>query len=275
MHHIPKSLLKTIKWFVDSHIYIAGMVVLLIKASIHATDGNQLMTLYIIFCFIGTWVIYTLHQIFGHYVRAQNYAWPGVKKVGILLFVAGLTSCILFIPLISTLKYNLWVPLIISGLYVLPFKYRRLRDIQYVKIFLIAFAWAWLSATNVQLLEHHHGTINYIAVLERFLFILGITIPFDIRDYQIDKKDGLKTLVSLLGIVTSKRLSVVILVITAGLSAYLFVTGWQSLIMTIAFISTYIVSSILCMYAEPYMPKLYYTALLDGMMGLPWLIMLL
>ena len=36
-------------------------------------------------------------------------------------------------------------------------------------------------------------------LLERFLFVFAITIPFDIRDMEIDIKEGLKTIPVIMG----------------------------------------------------------------------------
>lgn len=72
----------------------------------------------------------------------------------------------------------------------------RLREIPYVKIFLIALVW---SGATVLLPVIHTGkpwdNIQITLFLaERFFFVLAITVPFDIRDLDADQKAGLKTL---------------------------------------------------------------------------------
>ena len=77
----------------------------------------------------------------------------------------------------------------------------RLREIPFLKIFLISFVW---SATTV-LLPLIQSGINYnkenifAILLERFLFVFAITVPFDIRDMEVDAKGNLKTIPVILG----------------------------------------------------------------------------
>jgi len=72
----------------------------------------------------------------------------------------------------------------------------KLREIPYLKLFVIAFVW---STTTILLpVIHTERDLNNVDVIlmlfERFLFVLAITIPFDIRDLNVDKSVGLKTI---------------------------------------------------------------------------------
>ena len=72
----------------------------------------------------------------------------------------------------------------------------RLREIPYLKIFLISFVW---STTTILLpIIQSNYPLNKIAVMtllvERFFFVFAITIPFDIRDIESDRHSGLKTI---------------------------------------------------------------------------------
>lgn len=72
----------------------------------------------------------------------------------------------------------------------------RLREIPYLKIFLIAFVWA--SSTILLPIMQSNTVFNKVDVTamlaERFFFVFAITIPFDIRDMETDKQAGLKTI---------------------------------------------------------------------------------
>lgn len=77
----------------------------------------------------------------------------------------------------------------------------RLREIPCLKIFIISFVW---SAATIFLpiiqSGRYHDKENIMAILaERFLFVFAITIPFDIRDMQADKQEGLMTIPILIG----------------------------------------------------------------------------
>jgi 4-hydroxybenzoate polyprenyltransferase len=75
-------------------------------------------------------------------------------------------------------------------------RFFRLREISYLKIFLIAMVW---SATTILLpIVQSNQTFENIQVAcvlaERFLFILAITVPFDIRDMEADRNEGTITI---------------------------------------------------------------------------------
>ena len=78
---------------------------------------------------------------------------------------------------------------IATSLYVSPFKIWKfnLRDISGLKLFLIAFSWAGVTVL-FPLIQNELEISNNIKLLflERFLFIVAITIPFDIRDIDYD-----------------------------------------------------------------------------------------
>ncbi len=77
----------------------------------------------------------------------------------------------------------------------------RLREIPYLKIFIISFTW---SATTILLpviqTGRHFDTEHILLMLiERFIFVFGITLPFDIRDMADDRIAKTRTLPLLLG----------------------------------------------------------------------------
>ncbi len=89
----------------------------------------------------------------------------------------------------------------------------RLRQIPFLKIFLVSITW---SATTVLLPVIHHGMSLdahvWMVLFERALFVFAITIPFDIRDMMVDKRQGLKTIPLFIGERKSRMISVLTLV---------------------------------------------------------------
>ncbi len=96
---------------------------------------------------------------------------------------------------------------LISILYILPIlpKQNRLRDLNFIKIFLIAIVWSYLGLWTL-VDQAISKDIIPIILIERFLFILALTLPFDIRDQDIDHKMGVKTIPNSLGRKLSIRL---------------------------------------------------------------------
>src|SRR5690606_39484239 len=90
----------------------------------------------------------------------------------------------------------------VSFFYSIPLSGLGLRTIPFLKLFLIAFVWAGSSIGL--LLVVHHSLIQYqLLFFSVFFFVIGITIPFDIRDKSTDES-GLKTIPQVIGILPSK-----------------------------------------------------------------------
>jgi len=83
-------------------------------------------------------------------------------------------------------------------------KFKGLRSLPGLKLFVIALVWAGvtvlfpLSASGIAL-----GEGEWVVFAQRFLLILAITLPFDIRDLQLDDEQ-LATLPQTLGVNNSK-----------------------------------------------------------------------
>jgi len=133
-----------------------------------------------------------------------------------------------------------WIVLIpmgaLSFFYVIPIipfysNSPTLRQIPFLKIFVIAFVWSivivavpMLSSEYINF-ELHHLALFLYAILQVFCFVLGITIPFDIRDIKYDKQDGLKTIPSVLGIKPSIFFAELFLLISIGLLYVIFTSS--------------------------------------------------
>jgi len=108
----------------------------------------------------------------------------------------------------------------LSVFYVIPIipfysKSPTLRDLPYLKIFIIAIVWS-IAIVWLPLIDTHFGFISrnefVIAMIQNFLFVIAITLPFDVRDIEFDKSNNLKTIPQLLGIKSSIVLSFILLV---------------------------------------------------------------
>jgi hypothetical protein len=89
-----------------------------------------------------------------------------------------------------------------------------LRAVASLKIIIIALVWS--GATLLIPLKNENIVIDskfILSFIQRFLFVIVLTLPFDIRDLQFDKKQ-LQTIPQLIGIERSKKLGFVLLAIT-------------------------------------------------------------
>jgi 4-hydroxybenzoate polyprenyltransferase len=102
---------------------------------------------------------------------------------------------------------------------------KRLRDLGWGKIILIGWSWAWLTAF-IPLFYFTASSIQIAVIhtLERMLFIILITIPFEIRDITVDKSVGLMTLPERFGRKKTMRISIFLGAFIAFLSL---ITGFH------------------------------------------------
>jgi 4-hydroxybenzoate polyprenyltransferase len=98
----------------------------------------------------------------------------------------------------------LLIPGIISLMYPLTFKksnqsFTSLRMLPGVKIVLIAFSWSYVTHLIPVILYSSWGWDDTFEMLFRTLFVIGLTIPFDVRDLKFDLEE-MKTLPQLYGV---------------------------------------------------------------------------
>lgn len=169
---------------------------------------------YLALVFCSTILIYSIHRIVG-IKRLESYSQEGrfaiISKyrlhIGLYIVLSsiglGLALTMSDLALIIQL-----IPVgIISFLYTLPIltQNKRLRDFHYIKIFLIAIVWAYVA--SLPLLSAPFSALHLgLYFLEKLLFILAITLPFDIRDLEIDGYGDLKTIPSVMGKTATYRL---------------------------------------------------------------------
>ena len=148
--------------------------------------------------------------------------------------------------------------------YYIPFGQNSLRTFSFSKIFIISLCWTMATVYIPYILDQNSkiGSENYLLIVERFLFIFAITIPFDIRDIVNDKKHGLKTIPIAIGIRNALILSILILSLYLLLSAinYGFGPIFYSRVICASFVL------ILLLHIKPGLSNHYFTGLIDSSM---------
>lgn len=200
-----------LRWFsalVHSHFLIALCAVALTLETQVQIGLKPHIHPYLFLLFFATLFEYNLHRLITlifvpQALQDEKYVWLKEHiKIFLLVVVFAVTG---FIYTLSEAKKEVLIALaplaVIALFYSTPVwhfgkRLFRLREIPYLKIFLIALVW---SGATVLLPVIHTGKpwdIIQITLLlaERFFFILAITVPFDIRDLDADQKAGLKTL---------------------------------------------------------------------------------
>ncbi len=188
----------------------------------------------------GTLALYSTHRLIGirktrSFGNAGRYRVIRNYRHHILLYgmLGAALAGGLFTQLRPAGRWALLGPALVSLLYVAPlFRGKRLRDLPLVKIFLIALAWSLLTVWAFAVEKGLNGQLStWIMTAERMFFIFGITIPFDIRDLEVDAFTGVKTLPRQLGVAPAKRLAYLSLTLAgllAGLQVLLGCYPWAA-----------------------------------------------
>lgn len=137
-----------------------------------------------------------------------------LKVNQILMIVLNLIGLVILLLLALNLRFKAFLILIPFALviffYVIPFRKgnKNLRNIASFKLSLIAVSWAGVTVLFPLLNQDivFSGDV-WIVFIQRFLFILAIAIPFDIRDLKLDAAQ-LKTLPQSIGVLKSKLIGV-------------------------------------------------------------------
>lgn len=236
--------------------------------------------LLVAFVFLSTWATYNFQRLLRFnkwWLRARTGRLHWLvqsRKSLIILTLLALTGA--SITALFTLKANdLWVLVptgLVAVLYAYPFLVFRgrkgaLRDIPGMKIFWIAGSWTVVTVMLPLLRDGHWQTAYSWSMLERFLFILAITLPFDVRDLAYDPPDQ-RTIPQIIGVKRSAWLA--LLFNTLFMATVLF-NGWNSgygeqAVMALLVSGTFNIAALA--FAFRVRKETYYSLILDG---LTWL----
>ena len=178
--------------------------------------------LYLYISFLGTIIGYN----FVKYVSFSNLYYGQLIKSRIGVKIVTGICIVLFIYFgyqisIDTLVYLLPFVLL-TVLYAIPIfpNSKNLRSVAGIKIFIIGTTWAGITVlVPVIYVEGTLGFDMIIEVIQRFLFIVVMMLPFEIRDLKYDKRE-LKTIPQKIGITRTKVFGSILLVIFLSLTAF-------------------------------------------------------
>ena len=189
--------------------------------------------------------------------------------IGLLIIWAAIVvSTFLFVDLIfSSSTIIIGVFLIIIGLLyaLIP-----MREISYLKLPLISFVWAIATVLLPLYLNGLEGSVEILivlaVVLSRGLYISGLTIPFDVRDLEIDRLD-MKTVPQTIGVYSSLCWAMILvgasailwfgLIASESINIYVGVALGIHALITIPFVSP--------RFAGIKRSEIYHTLILDGL----------
>lgn len=269
--------MKALTLLINSNIYISLAAVLLTISTQVQIEMNPQWHPYLFLIFFATLFEYNLHRLVTiltnkNALESDKHNWVNNRKNGFYLLVA--FSVIGFI--ISVLNAKLKVLLALAPMAGLTLFYStpisksakgifRLRQIPYLKIFLISFVWSTVTVfLPVIYSEKSFNVLHLFTIIfERFLFVLAITIPFDIRDMEADHDAGLKTIPLRIGAKKSIDLSIGILILFFVITAvHYFITNQWMLLN--AFSTSFLTTIVFLSNKKIRSTPLYHYGILDG-----------
>jgi 4-hydroxybenzoate polyprenyltransferase len=275
-------MVKFINFLLYSNIYIALCAVAMTAQTLYVFDINTKTSPALLgLVFFSTLVIYALHRLVSlskvdKSLSVERFNVIGVYKKHIQTYtglgIVGGGVCFFFLN--RPTQYALVLPALLSLGYVIPFlgnKKLRLRDVHFLKIFLIAIVWSYVTVL-LPLLAYNLtiGSREVGVLLERVLFIFVITLPFDLRDWEIDKKNQVRTVPATIGVKNTLRLAILILIIWC-----LLVFQIYSLSIAFALLISGISTGIFVYHSPQQKHDYYFTALMDGTMILQYVLVVL
>jgi len=205
---------KGFNFLIFSHIWISlGAVGLLLGNCIILNIDCNIS--YICLIFFATLFGYSI-QYSGSFslnkLRPMQSYWVENNKSTIVLikWFSFFISVILSLLIFNLSQILLSIPfLLVVLLYKKKTSFlKELRAFPFVKIFVIALCWAWVCSLLPQI-SIQTNDLDWVNVSFIFVFIIAITIPFDVRDLHGDSKSML-TIPILLGKNISVLLSIVL-----------------------------------------------------------------
>ena len=204
---------KLFNFYINSSIHVALAVCALTLITLQEIDKPVSQKL-ILFIFFGTITGYNFVKYSGVARLHHRSLTDSLKVIQIFSFMcfAAWVYFILQLPFNFLLRC---VPLgLLTLLYALPVfpKKKNLRRVPTLKIFVIAAVWA---GATVYLPVVYHAILwdwdLFIVLFQRFLIVLALIIPFEIRDYKYDDAE-LGTIPQILGVVRTKLTGIVLLI---------------------------------------------------------------
>lgn len=254
---------------IQNHIIYTNIVVALSTGVLCAGFSFAIQIekwlLYGLFAFFSTLAVYNGQRLFkaDHLHQTPWLAWVHRNKKILfgLVVVSAIGAGIVF----SAINKLEWSSLILIGIaslisvfYVVKFRGKNMREIPYLKIHLIALTWTIVLIVFPVLNEGINISIVRVGIAH-YLYVLAITIPFDIRDLKHDSP-AQKTIPQILGITNSRILALMLLVAFAVIMLMLFASLWFNWL----FHLSVLVQMALVLFSNENRSDVYYAGWMDG-----------
>lgn len=250
-----------LSYLINKNIVVSLAAFSLYKVTEILFNFNDLKTGF--FVFFSTFTAYNYMKN----ISSLNHKKLSDKKTKELLLIV-LVFTITLINFYDYLFLKLITPvMVVSFLYPLRIRIFNfticIRSIPVFKIFLISLVWSYITFLMPLIyngFEIDYKILKYCTL--RFLFIFGISIPFDIRDFNVDK---ILTFPKLMGIQGSKYLSWVSMLFFQLIILVDLFNSQISMPMFLALFLSIELSSLVIYYTNTKRTNLFYGLLVEGL----------
>ena len=216
-----KVLSGIFRFYINSSIHVSLAICSLILITL-TRYKYPIDIYYLAFSFFASVVAYN----FVKYSKVAKLYHRRLTKSMKAIQIFTLLSVVLFTIFITFVKSDTVLSLLpfafLTLLYAIPVypNSKNLRSISGVKIFIIGCV--WVGVTVVAPVVHSDGDFNQDIVIEmvqRFLFIVVMMLPFEVRDLPYDPKE-LNTIPQQIGVTRTKFFGSILLILFLLLSAF-------------------------------------------------------
>ncbi len=210
---------KLFKFYIESniHVGIAGASFIAVTHYGFDKDGIELNALFI---FFSTILAYHFIRVFEN--CTCNYysliSFLRKQSIGIIvILLVSFVGTVYFLFLLKLAQILVLIPAVLLTFWyatpILKYKDKQvsLRNYPKLKLFSIGLVWA-IASVLIPLHEELHQAHIWILFVQRFILILVLVLPFDIRDIETDSP-SLKTLPQQIGVLRTKQVGVLLVVL--------------------------------------------------------------
>lgn len=237
---------------------------------------------YCLFLFFATLLIYNYRKfLFPDKVQVMPNSvrsiWISSHRgfYGITCLIALLGMLVSLFNLNSSSLFYLVPLFIISLFYATPLSIKKtsksqLRSLPFLKIFLVAGVWSFVTVVFPQLQDSNFNIFTgevAFQLTSRFLFLFAITLPFDIRDMHIDAALKIITFPIALGIKKTVQLAQLSLILFCVMYlVYLFFQTGSNQVKAVAYIISALFSMVVINKCKAPVSEYYIAFGVEGLM---------
>ena len=266
-------LLKLIfNFYINASIHVAFAVYALLRITEIYFDltYNENLNYFI---FFGTITGYNFVKYAGVAKLHHKSLTDSLKIIQIFSFFCFLGMCYFAYQVPLKTLYFIIPFIILTILYAVPFLSgfdKTLREVSYLKIIVVALVWAGFTVLIPLINAGTEISLNSILLmLQRFLIVIVLILPFDIRDVKYDAI-SLQTIPKKIGVEKTKRMGLMLMVFSLILE-YL---SSSSNLMKTPFMIFFFLVTILLMRSKTDQSKYYSSFWVESLPIVWWLILL-